>query len=344
MAILLNRSTRVIVQGFTGKIGSFHAEDMKRYGTKVVGGVTPGKGGQTHLGLPVFNTVKGAVRETRAEASIVFVPPPFAADSIMEAADAGIKLCVCITDGIPSQDMMQVKRYMRRYRFEDRMRLIGPNCAGVITPGQALMGIMPGSIYLPGRVGIVGRSGTLGYEAASQMKALGIGVSTSVGIGGDPINGSSFKDILELFERDEDTDAVVMIGEIGGPQEAEAAIWARDNMTQAADRLHCRAFGAERPPHGPCRRDHLRLRRVGAGKGRNPEGSRRRHRADPRLLRRGRGRHAGADQEGGVTATGEGRIAQNVPDSRRSRLRVGYSGNRCGRGSGFGTKQTHQIS
>ena len=202
MAILLNRNTRVIVQGFTGKIGSFHAEDMKRYGTNVVGGVTPGKGGQTHLGLPVFNTVKGAVRETGADASIVFVPPPFAADSIMEAADAGIKLCVCITDGIPSQDMMRVKRYMRRYRFEDRMRLIGPNCAGVITPGQALMGIMPGNIYLPGRVGIVGRSGTLGYEAASQMKALGIGVSTSVGIGGDPINGSSFRDILELFEQD----------------------------------------------------------------------------------------------------------------------------------------------
>ena len=185
MAILLNRSTRVIVQGFTGKIGSFHAEDMKRYGTKLVGGVTPGKGGQTHLGLPVFNTVKGAVRETRAEASIVFVPPPFAADSIMEAADAGIKLCVCITDGIPSQDMMQVKRYMRRYRFEDRMRLVGPNCAGVITPGQALMGIMPGSIYLPGRVGIVGRSGTLGYEAASQMKALGFGVSPA-GCGREP--------------------------------------------------------------------------------------------------------------------------------------------------------------
>ncbi|TIP77205.1 MAG: succinate--CoA ligase subunit alpha, partial [Mesorhizobium sp.] len=226
----LNRDTRVIVQGFTGKIGSFHAEDMKRYGTNVVGGVTPGKGGQTHLGRPVFNTVKGAVRESGADASIVFVPPPFAADSIMEAADAGIRLCVCITDGIPSQDMMRVKRYMRRYRFEDRMRLIGPNCAGIITPGQALMGIMPGSIYLPGRVGIVGRSGTLGYEAASQMKALGIGVSTSVGIGGDPINGSSFKDILELFEQDDDTDAVVMIGEIGGPQEAEAALWARDNM------------------------------------------------------------------------------------------------------------------
>ncbi|MFU0504471.1 succinate--CoA ligase subunit alpha [Pseudaminobacter sp. NGMCC 1.201702] len=230
MAILLNRDTRVIVQGLTGKIGSFHADDMKRYGTNVVGGVTPGKGGTTHLGIPVFNTVKGAVRETGAEATIVFVPPPFAADSIVEAADAGIKLCVCITDGIPAQDMMRVKRYMRRYRFEDRMRLVGPNCAGVITPGQASMGIMPGSIYLPGRVGIVGRSGTLGYEAASQMKALGIGVSTSVGIGGDPINGSSFRDILELFEKDDETDAVVMIGEIGGPQEAEAAAWAQENM------------------------------------------------------------------------------------------------------------------
>jgi malate-CoA ligase subunit alpha len=230
MSILLDKNTRVIVQGFTGKIGSFHAEDMKRYGTNVVGGVTPGKGGQTHLGMPVFNTVKGAVQETGADASIVFVPPPFAADSIMEAADAGIRLCVCITDGIPSQDMIRVKRYMRRYRYEDRMTLIGPNCAGMITPGEALMGIMPGSIYLSGRIGIVGRSGTLGYEAASQMKALGIGVSTSVGIGGDPVNGSSFKDILELFEQDPNTDAVLMIGEIGGPQEAEAALWARDHM------------------------------------------------------------------------------------------------------------------
>ncbi|SNR67555.1 succinate--CoA ligase subunit alpha [Puniceibacterium sediminis] len=230
MSILLNKNTPVIVQGFTGRIGSFHAEEMKAYGTNVVGGVTPGKGGSTHLGLPVFNTVKGAVAETGAEASIVFVPPPFAADSIMEAADAGIKYCVCITDGIPSQDMMRVKRYMRRYKKEDRMILTGPNCAGTITPGEAMMGIMPGSIYIPGRVGVVGRSGTLGYEAASQMKARGIGVSTSVGIGGDPINGFSFKDVLELFEQDPDTDAVVMIGEIGGPQEAEAAEWARAHM------------------------------------------------------------------------------------------------------------------
>lgn len=232
MAILLTETTKVLVQGFTGRIGTFHAQEMIDYGTNVVGGVTPGKGGETHLERPVFNTVRGAVEETGAEASIVFVPPPFAADSIMEAADAGIRYCVCITDGIPAQDMMRVKRYMRRYRAENRMILAGPNCAGTISPGKAMMGIMPGHIYQPGRVGIVGRSGTLGYEAASQMKELGIGVSTSVGIGGDPINGSSFKDILELFEADPDTDAVMMIGEIGGPQEAEAATFVRDHMTK----------------------------------------------------------------------------------------------------------------
>ncbi|MEQ8442793.1 MAG: succinate--CoA ligase subunit alpha [Alphaproteobacteria bacterium] len=232
MAILLNKDTKVLVQGFTGRIGSFHAQEMIDYGTNVVGGVTPGKGGTTHLGRPVFNTVKGAVEETGAEASIVFVPPPFAADSIMEAADAGIRYCVCITDGIPAQDMIRVKRFMRRYRADDKMMLTGPNCAGTISPGQAMMGIMPGHIYAAGRVGIVGRSGTLGYEAASQMKDLGIGVSTSVGIGGDPINGSSFKDVLALFEQDPDTDAVVMIGEIGGPQEAEAAEFVRDHMTK----------------------------------------------------------------------------------------------------------------
>ena len=232
MAILLDETTRVIVQGFTGKTGTFHAQEAIDYGTNVVGGVTPGKGGTTHLGRPVFNTVRDAVRETGAQASLVLVPPPFAADGIMEAADAGIRFCVAITDGIPAQDMMHVKRYMRRYRFENRMRLVGPNCAGVISPGRAMMGIMPGHIYARGNVGIVGRSGTLGYEAASQMKALGIGVTTSVGIGGDPINGSSFKDILELFEQDPETHAVMMIGEIGGPQEAEAAAFARDHMTK----------------------------------------------------------------------------------------------------------------
>ncbi|MDH3669094.1 MAG: succinate--CoA ligase subunit alpha [Paracoccaceae bacterium] len=232
MAILLDETTRVLVQGISGRIGSFHAEDMIANGTNVVAGVTPGKGGTEFHGRPVFNTVKRAVAETQAEASIVFVPPPFAADAIMEAADAGLKFCVCITDGIPAQDMMRVKRYLRRYKAERRMRLIGPNCAGMISLGRAMMGIMPAHIYLPGRVGIVGRSGTLGYEAASQMKALGIGVSTSVGIGGDPVNGSSFKDILELFEADPETDAVMMIGEIGGPQEAEAAEFARDHMTK----------------------------------------------------------------------------------------------------------------
>ena len=230
MSILIDETTKVLVQGISGRIGQFHAEDMIKNGTNVVGGVTPGKGGQEVLGRPIFNTMRGAVRETGATASIVFVPPPFAADAIMEAADAGIRYCTCITDGIPAQDMMKVKRYMRRYKAENRMVLTGPNCAGTISPGKAMMGIMPAHIYLPGRVGIVGRSGTLGYEAASQMKALGIGVSTSVGIGGDPINGSSFKDILAMFEADPGTDAVMMIGEIGGPQEAEAAAFARDHM------------------------------------------------------------------------------------------------------------------
>jgi malate-CoA ligase subunit alpha len=180
----------------------------------------------------VFNTMKDAVAQTGATASIVFVPPPFAADSLMEAADAGIRVCACITDGIPMHDMLKVKRYMRRYRAHQKMTLTGPNCAGTISPGRSLLGIMPGHIYLPGRVGVISRSGTLGYEAASQMKALGIGVSTSVGIGGDPVNGSSFRDHLALFEADRDTDAVVMVGEIGGPQEVEGADYVRDHMTK----------------------------------------------------------------------------------------------------------------
>ena len=230
MSIFLDENTRVLVQGFTGRIGTFHAQEMIDYGTNVVGGVTPGKGGETHLDRPVFNTMKDAVRDTGAEASIVFVPPPFAADAIMEAADAGIRFCVCVTDGIPAQDMMRVKRYMRRYRMDERMTLTGPNCAGTISPGRAMMGIMPGHIYMQGNVGLIGRSGTLGYEAASQMKAVGIGISTSVGIGGDPINGSSFRDHLERFEQDPETKLVVMIGEIGGPQEAQAAAYVRDHM------------------------------------------------------------------------------------------------------------------
>jgi len=232
MSILIDKETKIIVQGFTGKIGSFHASEMVKYGSNLVGGVTPGKGGQSHLDLPVFNTVKEAVNNTGATATILFVPPEFAADSAMEAADAGIKICVAITDGIPSHDMIKIKRYMRRYAKKEKMILIGPNCAGVISPEKSLLGIMPGHIYKKGEVGVVGRSGTLGYEAAQQMKDLNIGISTSVGIGGDSINGSSFKDILEKFEHDDQTKVVLMIGEIGGPQEAAAGKFAKENMSK----------------------------------------------------------------------------------------------------------------
>jgi len=232
MSIIIDEKTPILVQGMSGRIRQFHSKEMIDYGTNLVAGLTPGKGGDTVLDRPVFNTVKEAVTATGAQASLIFVPPPFAADAIMEAADAGIRTAVCVADGIPAQDMMKVKRFLRRYPAARKMRLIGPNCAGIISPGKGFMGLMPPHIYLPGRVGIVGRSGTLGYEAASQLKALGLGVSTSVGIGGDPINGSSFKDILELFEADPDTDAVMMIGEIGGPQEAEAAAYVRDHMTK----------------------------------------------------------------------------------------------------------------
>ncbi|MDT1063999.1 succinate--CoA ligase subunit alpha [Paracoccus sp. CPCC 101403] len=232
MSIFLERETRVIVQGITGKMARFHTKEMLDYGTNVVGGVVPGKGGEKVEGVPVFNTVKEAVAETGAEATLVFVPPPAAADSIMEAADAGIRYCVCITDGIPAQDMIRVKRYMYRYPKERRMILTGPNCAGTISPGKAMLGIMPGHIYLPGNVGIIGRSGTLGYEAAAQLKERGLGVSTSVGIGGDPINGSSFRDVLAHFEKDDETHIICMIGEIGGPQEAEAAEYIRDHISK----------------------------------------------------------------------------------------------------------------
>ena len=232
MSILINEKTKIIIQGFTGDKGTFHAKEMIEYGTNVVGGVTPGKGGSTHLGKPVFNTVADAVAATGAQASITFVAPAFCADAIMEAADAGLELVCSITDGIPAQDMMRVKRYFMRYPKERRTLMVGPNCAGIISPGKAMLGIMPGHIYKAGSVGIVSRSGTLGYEAAAQMKELGIGVSTSVGIGGDPINGSSFLDHLMKFQEDPETTAAVMIGEIGGPQEAEASAWVKDNMTK----------------------------------------------------------------------------------------------------------------
>jgi malate-CoA ligase subunit alpha len=232
MSILIDEKTRILVQGITGDKGSFHAKEMIDYGSNVVAGVTPGKGGQKIHGVPIFNTVKDAVRETGAEASITFVAPPFAADAIMEAADGGIHLICSITDGIPAQDMMRVKRYFLRYPKDRRPVMVGPNCAGIISPGKAMLGIMPGHIYSKGSVGLISRSGTLGYEAASQLKEQGLGISTSVGIGGDPINGSSFLDHLVLFDKDPETEAVLIIGEIGGPQEAEASAWIKENFSK----------------------------------------------------------------------------------------------------------------
>ncbi|MBG0800981.1 MAG: succinate--CoA ligase subunit alpha [Methylocystis silviterrae] len=232
MSILIDEKTPILVQGITGDKGSFHTKEMIDYGSNVVAGVTPGKGGKTHHGVPVFNTVREAVRETGAQASITFVAPAFCADAIMEAADSGVRLICSITDGIPAQDMMRVKRYFLRFPKDRRPMLVGPNCAGIISPGKAMLGIMPGHIYKQGPVGLISRSGTLGYEAASQLKALGLGISTSVGIGGDPINGSSFLDHLVLFDKDPETEAVLIIGEIGGPQEAEASAWIKENFSK----------------------------------------------------------------------------------------------------------------
>jgi succinyl-CoA synthetase alpha subunit len=224
MSILVNKNSRVIVQGFTGKEGTFHAEQMIEYGTNLVGGVTPGKGGQTHLGKPVFNTVADAVQQAQANVSIIFVPPAFAADGILEAADAGIEVIVCITEGIPVQDMVKVKATIEK----SNSRLIGPNCPGIITPGEAKVGIMPGFVFKKGRIGIVSKSGTLTYEAADQIVKAGMGVSTAIGIGGDPIIGTTTKEAVEMFMNDAETDAIVMIGEIGGGMEAEAARWIKE--------------------------------------------------------------------------------------------------------------------
>ena len=228
MSVLVNKDSKVIVQGFTGKEGSFHAEQMIAFGTNVVGGVTPGKGGQNHLGKPVFNTVKEAVANTQANVSILFVPPAFAADSIMEAADSGIKVIVCITEGIPVADMIKVKPYA-----ESRgATLIGPNCPGVITAGEAKVGIMPGFVFKKGRIGVVSKSGTLTYEAADQVVKANMGISTAIGIGGDPIIGTTTKDAVELLMNDKETDGIIMIGEIGGQLEAEAGQWIKDNGTK----------------------------------------------------------------------------------------------------------------
>jgi len=226
MSVLVNKDSRVIVQGFTGSEGTFHAEQMIEYGTNVVGGVTPGKGGQAHLDRPVFNSVAEAVAEKQADVSIIFVPPAFAADAIMESADAGIKVIIAITEGIPVKDMMIAKHYLKQ---KEGVRLIGPNCPGVITPGEAKVGIMPGFVFKPGKVGIVSKSGTLTYEAADQVVKAGLGVSTAIGIGGDPIIGTSTKEAVELLMNDPDTDGIVMIGEIGGQYEPQAARWIKEN-------------------------------------------------------------------------------------------------------------------
>lgn len=241
MSVLVDKNTRVVVQGFTGRAGTFHSEQCIEYGTQIVAGVTPGRGGEEHLGVPVFNSVSTAVEETRADVSMIFVPPPFAADSIIEAAEAGVGVIVCITEGVPTTDMVRAKQAVRAHGS----RMIGPNCPGIITPGACKIGIMPGFIHTPGRVGVVSRSGTLTYEAVYQLTTRGHGQSTCIGIGGDPIIGTTFTDALRLFQADPDTDAVIMVGEIGGTAEEEAADFIASDMNKP---VACFIAGRTAPP------------------------------------------------------------------------------------------------
>ena len=262
MSVLVGKNTKLIVQGITGKEGSFHTQQMLDYGTKVVAGVTPGKGGTEHLGVPVFNTVAEAVAKTGANASVIFVPPPFAADAILEGIDAKLPLVICITEGVPTLDMVRVAAALKN----SQTRLIGPNCPGVISPGKCKIGIMPGAIHKQGNVGLVSRSGTLTYEAVDQLTHLGIGQSTCIGIGGDPIIGTTFLDAIKLFNEDPDTHSIVMIGEIGGDAEETAADVHQEARQETRGRFHLRADCASGPPHGPCGRDHQRRARNGRGK------------------------------------------------------------------------------